>query len=113
MNQDLESKKEALVLTNDRKKKQEEDRLTSEQRMNLQREKEIEEAKDQKIKLEEILELTVQIDTYRLYENFLKKVLDLSEDFQADDKAEENGVKQIIERYNTLKFNKGIQAKSR
>ena len=30
MNQDLESKRDALVLTNDKKKKQEEDRLTRE-----------------------------------------------------------------------------------
>ena len=52
MNQDLESKKEALVLTNDRKKKQEEDRCTREQKQNQLREKEIEEAKVQKIKLE-------------------------------------------------------------
>lgn len=42
-------------------------------------------------------------DQYRQYEEFLRKVLDLSEDFQAEEHEGENGVKQIIDRYETLK----------
>lgn len=52
VNLDLESKKESLVMTNDRKKKQEEDRLLREQRQNAVRERDIEEAKRLKEELE-------------------------------------------------------------
>ena len=52
MNQDLESKRDALVMTNDRKKKQEEDRLLREQKLNAGRELYIDEAKKTKDELE-------------------------------------------------------------
>lgn len=51
----------------------------------------------------ELQQLNQVTDEYRQYEEFLKKVLDLSEDFQSEEREGESGVKQIIDRYDTLK----------
>lgn len=45
----------------------------------------------------------MKLNDHKKYEQFLRKVLQLSEDFMQEDKEGENGVKNIIDRYETLK----------